>query len=294
MNPIYSIFYDKKFFKMEGAGNDYIYIDFTENDFSLSKIKTEKIPLLCNRRYGIGSDGLVILGRSYTADVKMYMWNSDGSYSHICGNALRCIGFYWYKKTGKKEFLIESGAGIHRSNIIEDNFDWGKVKVEMGNPIFDKIKIPFLGNEKSNELYKFKDPSILKEEGYVVSMGNPHCVFFAEEPDNIPIEDIGPKIEHHRLFPERTNVEFVKINSDGSIYQRTWERGSGETLACGSGACAVHVVSVLEKNTNKKNLIHLKGGTLEIEWNEQLWMTGNANFVYWGALTNSRFINLFY
>ncbi len=294
MNQIYSIFYDKKFFKLEGAGNDYIYIDFTENDFSISNIKTEKIPLLCNRRYGIGSDGLVIMGRSNTADVKMYMWNSDGSYSHICGNALRCIGFYWYKKTGKNEFLIESGAGIHRTFVLEDNFDWGRVKVEMGTPVFDKIKIPFLGNEKSNELYKFKDISIFKEEGYVVSMGNPHCVFFVEDPDNIPIEEVGPKIEHHMLFPERTNVEFVKINSDGSIYQRTWERGSGETLACGSGACAVHVVSVLEKNTNKKNLIHLKGGTLEIEWNENLWMTGNANFVYWGYLTNSMYNNLFY
>jgi diaminopimelate epimerase len=281
------------FIKMHGIGNDYIYFDFTEFSFDKSIINPSSLQELCNRRYGIGSDGLVVISKSDKADIKMNMWNADGSYSKMCGNALRCIGYYWYKKTSKKEFFIESETGVHLTKIIDDKDIVGIVKVQMGKPIFEKEKIPYKGNIKSNLLYEFYDASILPYKGFVVSMGNPHCIFIMDDVENIEIEKIGPKIENHSLFPERTNVEFIKILQDGSIYQRTWERGSGETLACGSGACAVHIVGVLEKNLPKKNIIHLKGGDLEIEWNEEIWMTGSTSIIYKGFLTKQIYQKIF-
>ncbi len=292
-SSIQELFVHVPFIKMEGIGNDYIYFDFTEHDFDFHRMNQDIIKQLCDRRFGIGGDGLVILGKSEKTEMRMYMWNADGSTSDICGNALRSVSFYWYKKFLKKQFLVESGAGIHNVMILEEGDNHGKVKVSMGNPIFEKEKIPYLGNETINSLYKFFDKTILPYEGYVVSMGNPHCVFFVDDPDAINLEEIGPKLEHHPLFPARTNVEFVSIKEDGTLYQRTWERGSGETLACGSGACAVHVVSVLTKNLNKKNRILLKGGTLEIEWDHEIWMTGDVNIVYVGYLNKKYFEQLF-
>ncbi|GIX42155.1 MAG: diaminopimelate epimerase [Leptospiraceae bacterium] len=283
--PDFLDMYSMPFIKMEGIGNDYIYFDFTDRSFESKNINTNVIPIICNRRYGIGSDGIVIIANNKEQDnIKMYMWNSDGSYSKICGNALRCVAYYWYKKKNIKEFYIESGAFLHKATIIEDKGASGVVKIQMGYPIFEKEEIPFYGNKKSQSLYIFYEPEIFPYVGYVVSMGNPHCVFFVDDPDSIEIEVVGSKIENHPLFPERTNVEFIKINPDKTIYQRTWERGSGETLACGSGACASHIVGVLEKALPKKNIIHLKGGDLIIEWEEQIWMTGNATLIYSGNL----------
>lgn len=290
---IMDLFISVPFIKMEGIGNDYIYFDFTEYDFNINLLHQEFIKTVCDRRFGIGSDGLVILVKSNGAEFRMYMWNADGSSSDICGNALRSVSFYWYKKVHKKEFLVESGAGIHNVLILEDNNHRGKVKVSMGKPIFEKERIPYLGNDKVNSIYKFSDKSILPYEGYVVSMGNPHCVFFVDDPDSINLQEIGPKLEHHPLFPERANIEFVSIRNDGTIYQRTWERGSGETLACGSGACVVHVVSVLINHLNKKNLISLKGGSLEIEWDDVIWMSGDVSMVFSGYLNKEYFKSLF-
>lgn len=274
-----------KFYKMEGIGNDYIYFDFTDSFFDINQINEKEIPKICDRRFGIGGDGIVIMTSSEKAEIKMLMWNNDGSYSKICGNALRCVSYYWYKKIKNKNFFVETDAGIHSIKILEDNFPTGIVKVNMGSPIFEKEKIPYIGNSE-NPVVEFYDPNILPYKGIALSMGNPHCVFFVEDLD-IPIDSIGPKIENHRLFPEKTNVEFVKINSDLTLQQITWERGSGETLACGSGACAVLVASVIAKNMPTKNIIHLKGGDLEIEWDKntnQIYMTGEATFVFEGTL----------
>lgn len=277
--------YSIRFYKMEGIGNDYIYFDFTDIFFDTNQINEKEIPKICDRRFGIGGDGVVIITKSDKAEIKMLMWNNDGSYSKICGNALRCVSYYWYKKTKNKIFFVESGAAIHAVKILEDNFPTGIVKVNMGSPIFEKEKIPFIADEQHTNV-EFYDETIFPYKGFVLSMGNPHCVFFVEDL-NIPIDSLGPKIENHRLFPERTNVEFVKINSDFTLQQITWERGSGETLACGSGACAVLVASVISKNMPNKNIVHLKGGDLEIEWDRntnEVYMTGNATFVFEGNL----------
>ncbi|MFN3604126.1 MAG: diaminopimelate epimerase [Leptonema sp. (in: bacteria)] len=276
-----------EFFKMEGIGNDYIYFDFTNIFFSRENICKEEIPKLCDRRFGVGGDGVVVLTKSDRAEIKMLMWNSDGSESKICGNALRCVSYYWYRKENKNQFYIETEAGIHKSEILKDTYPDGLIKVNMGQPIFDKNLIPYLGDSFTENVYRFYDESILPYEGIVLSMGNPHCVFFVDSFDKIPIHKVGSLIENHRLFPQRTNVEFVKINPDSTLQQITWERGSGETLACGSGACAVLVASVLTKKLPTKNEIHLKGGILEIEWDQkenQVYMIGKASFVYKGEL----------
>ena len=292
MDSFFNFIKEFPFLKIEATGNDYIYFDFTTKNFHPNIINTQTIPLICDRRYGIGSDGIVVIanGKEY---VRMYMWNSDGSYSKMCGNALRSIAFYWYKKTNQKEFFVETEVGIHQAIILKDSGYRGNVKIQMGMPKFEPVEIPFKGSERSNQVYQFYDPNILPYRGYVVSMGNPHCVFIVDDPDKISLEVIGPKIENHFLFPERTNVEFIKINSDGSIYQRTWERGAGETLACGSGACAVHVVSVLEKKLPTKNTIHLRGGDVILEWDRDVWLTGNVSMLYLGSLTDDLFKNLF-
>lgn len=277
----------KEFYKMEGIGNDYVYIELSGREVLKEEIDVNKLQKICDRRFGVGGDGLVIITKSKKADVKMLMWNNDGSYSNICGNALRCVAYYWYRKTHQKNFYIESGADIHFVEILKDEYPTGYIKINMGSPIFDNSQIPYLGNFKKDSLYVFRDFSILPYEGVVLSMGNPHCIFFVDQMDNIDIEKIGILIENHKLFPEKTNVEFVRINSDRSLSQITWERGTGETLACGSGACAVLVASVLFKDLPIKNIIHLKGGNLEIEWNQKenkVYMAGDATFVFRGEL----------
>ncbi len=277
----------KEFYKMEGIGNDYIYLDLTEQEISKDELDVDNIKKICDRRFGVGGDGLVIITKSKNADVKMLMWNNDGSYSKICGNALRCVAYYWYKKTDLKKFYIESGVEIHLAEILKEEYPTAYVKINMGRPIFDKTQIPYLGDSKKENVYIFYDSSILPYEGIVLSMGNPHCIFFVDQIENISVERYGSLIENHKLFPDKTNVEFVVINSDHTLTQLTWERGSGETLACGSGACAVLVASVLTKNLPKKNIVHLKGGDLEIEWNQsddQIYMSGNATFVFEGQL----------
>lgn len=280
------------FFKMEATGNDYIYFDFLDLEFHPSRVNEKVIPLICDRRFGVGADGIVVIAKSDIALAKMWMWNSDGSYSKICGNALRSVGLYLFKKYHQKDFLVESGVGIHQIQILNDFDTFGIIKVDMGEPILDVEKIPYKStmNQEQNRFY---DPTLIDKEGIVVSMGNPHCVFFVEDAKTIPLKEIGPKIEHHSSFPERTNVEFVEILEDKTLYQRTWERGSGETLACGSGACAVLVASVIEKGLPRKNTIHLDGGDLEIEWNENtnhIYMTGKAKFVYKGELMRDFFL----
>ncbi|MDH5654465.1 MAG: diaminopimelate epimerase [Spirochaetia bacterium] len=289
------------FIKMAGTGNDYVYIDCLDQaqpDFSVHDIIN-----LSNRRTGIGSDGLVLITPSNRGIAKMKMWNSDGSPSGMCGNALRCIGFFIFKKFGEKEFLLESDSGVHETKILKVLNDFeALVEVGIGKPLLEAEQIPFLPEksyEKGNRQGPFISIPVLSDQdkkqewsgipdlfGTLVSMGNPHCVIFVENSRHFPVNEIGPWIERHPSFPERTNVEFVTIEEDGTFFQRTFERGSGETEACGSGACAVLVASVLEKKGPLKNQIQLLGGTLEVEWDRSkdiVFLRGAAKETFKGS-----------
>lgn len=288
-----------RFFKMEGAGNDYIYVDARESGLDVASVAPSALPALCDRRYGIGADGLVVLTDSERADARMWMWNADGSSSATCGNALRCVALYVSSLPQPVDGLrIESGAGVHEARILERSMEGtGLVSLDMGAPVFAAERIPFTGNQEDITSPARFDPGhagsarmAVTDPGHVVSMGNPHCVFFVDDPDSVDLASVGPAIEHHKFFPQRTNVEFVSIRSDGSLYQRTWERGSGETLACGSGACAVLVAAASAGLSARNNIVHLRGGDLEISWTEEtVWMTGPARLVFVGEFDASVF-----
>lgn len=263
-----------KFHKMHGAGNDYIYINTmlypvsNPEDFAIrwSKYHT-----------GIGSDGLVLVGASDKADFSMRIFNADGSEALMCGNASRCIGKYVYDLglTSKKKIALETLSGIKQLNLHTVNNQVETVSVDMGKP------------ETGEKLTEIEIDGI-KIEGTVVSIGNPHFVIFTEDIQTVDLPAIGPKIEHHPLFPDRTNVEFARILSDGKIRMRVWERGSGITQACGTGACAVLVAGVCTGKTDPKAIVQMDGGALTVEWNQQtdkVWMTGDAVMVYEGIIT---------
>lgn len=282
-----------EFFKMEGAGNDYVYVDLRESAKKIRQLKIELLPRLCDRRYGIGGDGLVLIGPSDRAAGRMWMWNADGSASAMCGNALRCVSLYLSADGRKKELTVESGVGSHRAEIIsrDEILLSGSVRLDMGQPLFEASVIPFISDSKDVYGHPVRYRHELKGlgEGYVLSMGNPHCVIFVDDPDTVDIESIGPRIENDPAFPERTNVEFVSIREDGTLFQRTWERGSGETLACGSGACAALVAAASAGLSDRTNTVHLRGGDLFIEWNKTVHMTGPARLVFRGQLDEREF-----
>lgn len=274
-----------KFTKMQGIGNDYVYINCFEETVTDPKALAITVS---DRHFGIGSDGLILICQSDIADFKMRMFNADGSEGEMCGNGIRCVGKFVYDKglTDKKTVSIETLAGnkilelFTVDNIVE------KVKVDMGEPILKPFDIPvLLGNETCISLEINTD-----EDSYsatCVSMGNPHAVVYVESVDTIEIEKKGPPMENNEVFPNRVNTEFVEILNNGELKMRVWERGSGETLACGTGACAVLVASVLNNRSNRKNIIHLLGGNLEIEWDEtdnHVYMTGPAVTVFEGEI----------
>ena len=279
-----------KFTKMEGLGNDYVYVDCTkqnlENASNLAKI-------ISDRHFGVGSDGLILIKSSKKADFRMQMFNSDGTEAEMCGNGIRCVGKYVYDKglTDKTTLKIETLAGIKVLNL---NVEGGKVKtvkVDMGEPILDYKLIP----AKDGKVYKSKDgikfyKVNINIEGDLkeltcVSMGNPHAVIFLDDIDNIDINYIGSYIENNNIFPNRTNVEFVKIISRGEVKQRTWERGSGETLACGTGASAVCAAGFISGRTDNIILNHLLGGDLILRYeNNQIFMKGEARYSFEGKI----------
>ncbi len=275
-----------KFTKMQGAGNDYVYV----NCFEETVAHPEQVAIkVSNRNFGIGSDGLILIMPSDVADVRMRMFNSDGSESEMCGNGIRCVAKYAYDHgiVSKKEITAETGAGILTLQLFTgtDN-KVEKVRVNMGNPRLTRGEIPMLGeagdkvvNEPLNILHTTFNITC-------ASMGNPHCVIFVDDVESFQVEKYGPLIENHDLFPRRTNVEFVQIISRTEVRQRTWERGAGETLACGTGASAVCVAGILNGLTEKKILNHLAGGDLELEWAEDgfLYMTGPAVEVFSGEI----------
>lgn len=274
-----------KFTKMHGAGNDYIYINcFDEKVENPDKLAKE----LSDRHFGIGSDGLVLICPSDKADFRMDMYNSDGTQAEMCGNASRCVGKYVYDKglTDKTTVTLETLSGI---KTLDLNVTGGKVdtvKVNMGSPVFTPQEIPVV-----TELDKFirQEIKVLGKEYEVtcISMGNPHAVVFMDNLDELDIDTLGPAFENHKLFPERINTEFVSPTDSHTLKMRVWERGAGETLACGTGACASLVASVLCGLAENEATLELLGGNLHIEWDinsNNVYMTGPAEFVFDGEL----------
>lgn len=267
-----------RFTKMHGAGNDYIYV----NCFKESVKNPEKFSVkVSDRHFGVGSDGLVLICPSEVADFKMAMYNADGSQGKMCGNAARCVAKYVYdnKMTDKKNISLETLSGIKYIELRVENSVAVAAKVNMGSPILKGREIPT----------KFDGDTVVRQkltigekeyEVTCVSMGNPHCVVFVDDVNGLELEKIGPLFENHEAFPERINTEFVRIVSDREFDMRVWERGSGETLACGTGACASAVASVLNgycgRDTDIK--VNLRGGTLYINWSAggDVFMTGPA------------------
>ena len=275
-----------KFTKMQGAGNDYVYV----NCFEETVADPRQVALqVSNRNFGIGSDGLILIMPSTTADVRMRMFNSDGSESEMCGNGIRCVAKYAYDHgiVSKKEISAETGAGILALRLIAgSDGKIAKVRVNMGPPRLSRSEIPMRGDAA---------PQVVGEQLAILdrtfkitcaSMGNPHCVIFVDDVAGFPVSTYGPLIENHELFPNRTNVEFVQIISRTEVRQRTWERGAGETLACGTGSSAVTAACVLNGLTEKRILNHLSGGDLEMEWAEDgnIYMTGPAVEVFSGEI----------
>ena len=274
-----------KFAKMQGAGNDYVYVNCFEETIGDPVALARQVS---NRNFGIGSDGLILIMPSEVADVRMRMFNSDGSESEMCGNGIRCVAKYAYdhRLVDKKEITAETGAGILTLQLFTNDAGMvDRVRVNMGQPRLIRGQIPMTGNP--DEQVVNQELKVLDRTFHItcVSMGNPHCVIFVDNVDEFPIEKYGPVIENHELFPNRTNVEFVEIVSHNEVKQRTWERGAGETLACGTGASAVAVAGVLNERTERTILNHLLGGDLELEWTEEgsVYMTGPAVQVFEGV-----------
>lgn len=272
-----------KFTKMQGAGNDYVYVNgFVEQIEDPATLATA----ISDRHFGIGSDGLVLILPSETCDFRMRMFNSDGSESEMCGNATRCIGKFVYDKglTEKTKLTLETLAGVKHLTLNLEDGKVNSVRVDMGEPILAPKQIPINLDETSVINYPIALES-RKVNITAVSMGNPHAVIFMDSLEELDIQKSGPKVEHHPLFPRRTNTEFAQVISPTHIKMRVWERGAGETLACGTGACATAVAAVLNGKTERKVTLELLGGNLEIEWSEadnHVYMTGPAVTVFEG------------
>ncbi len=280
-----------KFTKMEGLGNDYVYIDATHQE--LDNVQ-DLAKFVSNRHFGIGSDGLILIKNSKKADFRMQMFNSDGSEAEMCGNGIRCVGKFVYDKglTKKKELTIETLAGIKSLKLNVENEKVKTVEVDMGEPILEAKEIPV----KNAKEFKIKDKTFYKVNLEIdkdlrqltcVSMGNPHAVDFVEDVSSIDIEKVGPMVECDEHFPNKVNAEFIEIVDKNHIKMRVWERGAGETLACGTGACASVVASTLNGYTDRKVEVELLGGKLDIYWNKEnnhVYMTGPATTVFEGML----------
>lgn len=274
-----------KFTKMHGIGNDYVYINcFEENveDPAALSIKVSE------RHFGIGSDGLILICPSEVADFRMRMFNADGSEGEMCGNGIRCVGKYVYDYglTDQTEVSVETLAGIKYLSLTVEGGKVSLVRVNMGSPILDPEKIP--ATYKENPAVNVPIEVLGKEYKITcVSMGNPHAITFVDKVKDLDLEKIGPHFENHPVFPKRVNTEFVEVLSRKEVNMRVWERGSGETMACGTGTCATAVACVLNDKTDNNIIVHLLGGDLHIEWDReanQIYMTGPATVVFDGEL----------
>ncbi|MCD5406908.1 MAG: diaminopimelate epimerase [Desulfotomaculum sp.] len=280
-----------QFIKMHGLGNDFVLV----NCLASINLPVDLVKLaqqVCHRNFGIGADGLVLLWPSDTADLRMQILNPDGSEAEMCGNAIRCVAKYVYEHhiVQQEKINIETLAGMIVPQVIVAKGLVNTVQVDMGKPALQQSQIPLqmpTGSPTDRVINKS-----LAVEGQVfnittVSMGNPHCVIFMPELDKVPIAQLGPKIEIHPVFPQKTNVEFVQVINRQEVRMQVWERGAGLTMACGTGACATVVAAVLNDLTGRKVTVHLAAGTLMIEWlnNQHVYMTGPAVEVFSGEFS---------
>ena len=273
-----------KFTKMQGLGNDYVYVNGFEERIENPSEMAVKVS---NRNFGVGSDGLILINPSEKADFEMEMYNADGSRGEMCGNGIRCVAKYVYDYglTDKTHISVETLGGIKYLDLTVEDGKVVLVRVDMGSPILTPAQIPVIADEAEAVAV----PILVDETEYqmtCVSMGNPHAVIFMDDIEHLEIEKIGPKFEHHERFPNRVNTEFVKVLDRQTASMRVWERGSGETLACGTGACAVAVACILGGYTENKVTVKLLGGDLLIEWyreQNKIYMTGPAAVVFDGV-----------
>ena len=274
-----------KFTKMQGIGNDYIYVNGFEERV---ENKPELSMRLSDRHFGIGSDGMIFINPSDKADFEMEMYNADGSRGKMCGNGIRCVGKYVYDNglTDKTEITVETLAGVKTLKLGVKNGQVETVTVNMGSPEFDPARIPVdLPGKKI-----VSEPLTVDGKEYLitcVSMGNPHAVIFVPETESLELEKLGPKFEHNSIFPDRINTEFVEVLDRSHLKMRVWERGSGETFACGTGACAVLAAAVLNDKSENTSTVILRGGELSIEWSREtneIFMTGPAATVFTGEI----------
>ena len=268
------------FWKMHGTGNDCIIIDGTRSKPANLQRVAKK---LCNRKTGIGADQLLILGKSRKADFKMEVYNADGSIAEMCGNGIRCLGRFVrdQKYTTKREITIETLAGIREVKVTSKT-----VFADLGEPIMKGKDIPVnLSGRIINRPLKLESKDFRIT---CLSLGNPHCIIFTENLANYPVEKYGPILEHHSAFPKRANISFVNVLTPNQLKVRVWERGSGETLSCGTGAAASLVASVLNNFSDRKVKVELSGGKLQVEWNKDsnhVWIAGPAEDVFEGTVT---------
>lgn len=273
-----------QFTKVQGQGNDFVVIDGSKEivtDYSKAAIQ------VCDRHFGIGADGFVIILPSKSADFRMRIFNSDGSEAEMCGNVTRCVARYVYEHglTEKTKITLETLAGIIIPELIIKEGVIETVRVDMGEPRLERGLIPMTGDDHSQAVGVSLAVSGHTFEATCVSMGNPHCVIFVDDLDLIDLEIVGPKLETHSFFPKKTNVEFVQVLGSQEMRMRVWERGAAVTLACGTGASATLVAAVLNKKTDRQALLHLDGGDLFVEWadNNHVFMSGPAVEVYTGS-----------
>lgn len=274
-----------KFTKMQGIGNDYIYINCFEEKVGDPAALAVR---LSDRHFGIGGDGVILIEPSETADCRMDIYNADGSRAMMCGNGIRCVGKYVYERgIAKKEVLtVDTLSGVKTLQLCTENGKVTSVTVDMGAPEFFPARIPVT---LPGDMVVARELALDGEIRRItcVSMGNPHCVLFEEDLSALALESLGPKLECHPIFPNRANIEFVHVQNENEIEMRVWERGSGETWACGTGACAAAVACVLNGRTGRGVLVHLKGGDLSIRWAEDsghIFMEGPAEFVFDGTV----------
>lgn len=288
-----------RFTKMHGIGNDYVYVDGAREKLA---DPAGVARFVSDRHFGIGSDGLILINPSDVADFEMEMYNADGSRGKMCGNGIRCVGKYVsdHHMTQKDEITVETLAGIKHLKLFKENGKVNLVRVDMGAPILQPEQIPVdvnaFGGIHTTHMEPYGDIILeteipLKEsfsmKGTCVSMGNPHCVVQVSDVAGYDVSGIGPLFEHNPLFPEGVNTEFIHVTDRRNISMRVWERGSGETWACGTGACAVAVSCILNGLTQSSVTVHLRGGDLQIEWEEEkgtVFMTGPAVTVFEGEI----------
>ena len=278
-----------KFTKMQGAGNDYVYINGFSEKMS-QEDKPDWVRKVSDRHFGIGSDGAIFINPSDMADFEMEMYNADGTRSEMCGNGMRCVGKFVYDKglTDKTQFTVVSAGKIKYLDLTVENGKATQIKVNMGEPILEAAQVPVVSENEQ----VIDEPIYISETGETyhmtcVSMGNPHAVVFMEDVEQLAIEKIGPYFENHKRFPNRTNTEFVKVLDRNNVQMRVWERGTGETLACGTGCCATAVACILNGYTDDEVTVHVLGGKIKIFWNREenvVYMTGPAETVFEGEI----------